>query len=255
MKENEQPTTLVVIPYAPGMAQGWELKTAVHGWRKYFQGDAHIVVIGESSGMVRTLLEEKAIDEHIERETPLYTPDRPREIEFSSIIRFIIESFGKDYPGFVKTDDDIYPVNPFTLADVKRPKWVQRDLVGDPTDDNHFQRAMYNTRVLLEKEGLPKANYSSHCPRYYDFKKLAAMMDRFDCDNIPLLHESLYLNLYNKQAKVMVNGNQNMYKHSIYGVFDRDALIEAIKSGVRWVNNTVDTYDIEIIRTIEEYAL
>lgn len=255
MKENEQPTTLVVIPYAPGMAQGWELKTAVHGWRKYFQGDAHIVVIGESSGMVRTLLEEKAIDEHIERETPLYTPDRPREIEFSSIIRFIIERFGKDYPGFVKTDDDIYPVNPFTLADVKRPKWVQRDLVGDPTDDNHFQRAMYNTRVLLEKEGLPKANYSSHCPRYYDFKKLAEMMDRFDCDNTPVLHESLYLNLYNKQAKVMVNGNENKYKHSVYGAFNKDEIVAAIKAGVKWVNNTVESYDIEIIKTIEEYAL
>lgn len=251
-------TTLVVIPYAPGKAQGWELKTSVHGWRKYFQGDAHIVTIGERSEMVDILLGEGALSEHIERPVPsVYPFERPRELEFAAIARFIIERFGKEYSGFVKTDDDIYPINPFTLADVKRPKWVNNELTGDADDPNHFRRAMYNTRQALAAAGLPVLNYSSHCPRWYDMAKLAAMLDRFDCDNVPHLHESLYYNTYFKAgaAKADVSKDGNLYKYGVYGEFDAADLEKAWRAGCRWVNNTVESYDIDIIKTIERLAL
>ena len=157
-------TTLVVIPYAPGKAQGWELKTSVHGWRKYFQGDAHIVTIGERSEMVDILLGEGALSEHIERPVPsVYPFERPRELEFAAIARFIIERFGKEYSGFVKTDDDIYPINPFTLADVKRPKWVNNELTGD-ADKSAAMLSMMAGRVFPEAQSIALRSWKRWVP-------------------------------------------------------------------------------------------
>lgn len=241
--------TLVILPYAPRSASGQELETSVSGWLKHFRGFPRIVVIGERCRVVEDLVEQGMV-EHIERASSK-NPDGP-EREFAALAQLVVDTFGKDYKGFVKTDDDIYPVNSFTLADVKQLKWIGSELSGNPRSGNHFQRAMYNTQIALKERELPILNYCSHAPRWYSCEELGIVLKQFDCKNTPHLIEPLYFNYWNdpELPKVNVNAEGNPLKYGIYSPLNSAGLEAAIKAGVKWVNNSAPYYDKRIIDAV-----
>lgn len=242
---------LVILPYAPKSATGRELETAVRGWHRFFYEYPRIVVVGERCKAVDSLVAEHLV-EHIERPVS-NNPDGP-EREFASLARFVIERFGEEYPGFVKTDDDIYPVNPFSLEHVRTFKWIGSELKGNPRSGNHFQRAMFNTQRALIERGLPTVNYCSHAPRYYECSWLRRVLEQFDCEHFPHLIEPLYFNCVVPEVaeKVNVNAPGNPLKYGIYGPVNMDDLNKAIAEGVKWVNHSAPYYDERIIEAVTQ---
>lgn len=246
--------TLVIIPYAPGYAQGWELDTAVRGWHKYFAGRARIVLVGQRSKTVDKLVAE-GLAELLER--PARNNIIPREMEFAAIARLVIRTYGREYPGFVKTDDDIYPVNPFTLADVQVPKFTDFMMEGNPVSGNTFQSSLWRSRLALEARGLPTIRYTSHAPRWYDMARLATVLDEFGCERESHNIEPLYFNRWAGELGRAVNVAEpdNGYKYTAGQGFDGKALRAAIAGGVKWVNHSEGNYSRKLIDTIREVAL
>ena len=244
---------LVILPYAPRAASGQELETAVRGWIRHFRGHPRIIIIGERCSVVDNLVD-RGLVEHIARPASK-DPDGP-EREFAALAQFVVDTFGKDYPGFIKTDDDIYPVSDFTIADVKRLKWIGSELKGNPYSGNHFQRAMYNTQVALRENGLPIINYCSHAPRWYNCEELGIVLERFVCKTTPHLIEPLYFNYWNEPdlPKVNVNAQGNPLKYGIYSPLNPAGLEAALQSGVKWVNNSAPYYDKRIIDLINNHS-
>ena len=244
--------TLVILPYSPKYASGDELRTSVEGWHKHFKSPMRLVVIGERSRDTEELVQ-KGLIEHVERASVWYK-EGP-ELEFASIARYVVDTFSREYTEFIKTDDDIYPVNDFTLQDCKTLKWIGSSLGGNPNSPNHFQRAMYRTTLLLEKENKPILNYCSHAPRVYNTGLLAHILDKYPCEQIAYLLEPLYFNYYYHPGaeKIDVNAARNPLKFGIYSKVQKQDVIDAINSGVKWVNNSAPYYAKDIIDVVRQH--
>jgi len=257
MNDMEKKQTLLLIPYLRAGAQGGELETAVNGWLKYFQGDLRICVIGDDTPITRKL----------QREGKITVAVLPRRAEDASepaldIVRkmkWAISYFDGEFDGCIWSNDDIYPVAPVTISDIKVLKGVGADLTGNISSPNHFQRAMYRTREVLQSVGRPVYNYSSHCPRWFYFKRLATLMNSFALLSTPLLIESLYFNYWYtnpKAVRVNVNKPGNRFKCGLY-TDDHEAnlrtLKEALERGVLFVNHSPKGWSEALILAIRAH--
>ena len=248
---------LVILPFAPDYASGRELETAVRGWHRHFltPDGFRLVVIGESCEVTDKLAADGLI-EHIQRRTPWSNAGPERE--FAAIAELVCDTFGNDYGGFIKTDDDIYPVNDFTLEAVKMIKWIGEPLRGTDKHPNHFIRAMYATQTALAEKGRPTLNYCSHAPRWYSCAWLRSVLAEYRCTEVPHLVEPLYFNcVYSgREPKVNVNMKGNPLKFGIYGPVTDATLAEveaAIRSGVKWVNHSAPYYDESVLEIVNRF--
>jgi len=244
-----------VIPYVAKGAQGWELDTAVRGWHKYFQGPFRMVIIGNWTPIVEQLVKEgKAESMQIER---LQAHTSEPALDIVRKMTQIIEQFRSQYKGCVWANDDMYPVNPVSLASIRVLKVLSSSLGGDINSPNYFSRAMYRTRKALEARDLPIYNYSNHLPQWFNFNSLESVLETFDCANVPHLIKSLYNNVcYPKDGCFRVNVSRpNSFKFGVYGSPDTGviaAVRSAMESGVQFINNSNKGYSRELIDAVRE---
>lgn len=244
---------LLVIPYLAAEAQGGELETAVNGWRKNFKGSLDIVVIGDDTPITKKLEAEDKI-QHVLMSRGIDSNEPAIDIAHKMLS--IIERYANDYKGCIWSNDDIYPVNPISLSDIKLLKTTGSELVGAEDSENHFKRNMFRTQVALQEAGKPIYNYSNHLPNWFDFERLFKIIDEFKCTEVPYLINSLYFNYYypnEKSIRVNVNEPDNGYKYAVYGDLDVLTLRNEIERGVLFINNTQEGYSPGLILTIREY--
>lgn len=247
--------TLLVIPYLREGAQGGELETAVNGWIKNFKGNLKIVVVGDDTPITRKLQMEGKISVAVLHRRPENASEPSLDIVCKMV--WVMSHFANSFKGCIWSNDDIYPVNPVAMKDIKALKGVGKDLTGKDGSSNYFQRAMARTRRLLLEAGKPIYNYSSHCPKWFDFERLQEVLDKFNCYKTPLLIESLYFNYWYthpKAVRINVNAPGNRFKCGIYEAnYDLAKLTEEMKRGVLFVNNSSVGYRKELILTIREF--
>ena len=188
-------TILVVIPFLAKGAQGNELELAVTGWRKYFQNPYLIVVVGDWHPVVETGDDIRFI------ECPQVAPI-PRQylphLDHVHKFRRVREEF-PDSKGFIYTCDDIYGTADFDINDILFPKYPERGFFFQPFDWRKMNIDWYSdkgkTGELCIKEGLPPRNWICHLPVYYEWDKLFAIYDKYDCDHTSYIVENIYFNI------------------------------------------------------------
>ena len=229
---------MVVIPYLAKAAQGKELYLSVAGWRKHFKEDYLIVIVGDRHPIVDTG------DDITLIECPrVKWPGKGNywaHIDHVNKFRKVRATF-PEYDGFIYTCDDIYAVRDFTLDDVKKPKVRTRVMKADGAGSNAWVTDNLKTKIRLRKEGLPMMNWVCHLPVWYEWDKLFAIYDKYNCDKTSYVVENLYFNTYhaNDDYVVIEEGGPNDYQLKLW---DRQKTEEDIRKGLKekmWVCNSI----------------
>lgn len=165
----------VVIPYCKEFAQGKELLLALRSWQKNVRFGVNIVVIGDREDWFS---EEVTFIEH-QRESDNPQMDAMEKLKLAISSPFVTERF-------IWSNDDIYVVNPVSLAHIELPK-----ILGELNPDKYsgvYATNMLHTKQLLQQHGLPTLNYGTHTPFLFDKSLLMDMFEKF-----PVLQEGGYL--------------------------------------------------------------
>lgn len=99
---------------------------------------------------------------------------------------------------YIWMNDDIYMINPVTLADVSIPK-VLHDLSATI---NRYDRQttwgndIHETYKRLKSENLPTLHYAVHTPYLLEKSKSKELFRVFDLENKPFVFENLYYNFF-----------------------------------------------------------
>ena len=242
---------LVVIPYLKKDAQGRELEFAVAGWRKHFKDSYLIVVVGDwhpvvDSGNDITFLE-------CPRVSRPSTGNYWAHIDHVNKFRKVRAAFPYS-TGFIYTCDDIYAVRDFTIRDVMRPKVRRREIGGSFSNNNAWVRDNYRTKKILMNRGLPVLNWVCHLPVWYDWDKLFAIYDKYDCDKKSRVVEQLYFNTYQSHLDyIVIEEEPNDYQFKLW---DRTWTVDELKNAIGkkyWISNSVKGYRPEIDNVLSEY--
>lgn len=242
---------LVVIPYLNKAAQGRELEFAVAGWRKHFKEDYLIVIVGDWHPVVET-----GNDIVFIKCPRVPYPGRGNylaHIDHVNKFRRVHEEFPES-TGFIYTCDDIYAVRDFTIDDVKRPKVRCREITGSFHHSNAWVRDNYRTKKILIRNNLPVMNWVCHLPVWYDWDKLFAIYDRYNCDRLSCVVEQLYFNTYQSDSDyIVIEEEPNDYQFKLWdNAWDLEELKDAIGKKF-WIANSVKGWKPEIEQVFSEY--
>lgn len=249
--ENSTDKVLVVIPYLASAAQGKELEFAVAGWRKHFQDDYLIVLVGDYHPIVET-----GDDITFINCPRVKWPGKGNywaHIDHVNKFRTVREHFPKS-DGFIYACDDMYAVKDFNLSDVKRLKVRTSEINGSFHSGNAWVVDNFKTRKKLEKEGLPVMNWVCHLPVWYDWDKLFAIYNKYKCDTRSYVVENLYFNTYHANDDyVVIEEEPNDYQFKLW---DKMKTIDAFRKGIqdkKWVCNSVYGWRPEMEEVLREY--
>ena len=242
---------LVVIPYLAKDAQGTELELAVTGWRKHFKEEFHIVIVGDYHPIVDTGGEISFI-----KCPRVKWPGKGNywaHIDHVNKFRTVFNAYPKS-EGFIYTCDDIYAVRDFTLEDVKKPKARKMQIEGSFTSANAWVVDNYRTKKILMKNRLPTINWVCHLPVWYDWDKLFAIYDKYECDEKSRVVEQLYFNTYYADSEyVVIEEEPNDYQ---YKVWERKLDVDEFKNAIgkkMWISNSVKGWNSEMERILREH--
>ena len=242
---------LIVIPYLDKAAQGRELEFAVAGWRKHFKEDYLIVIVGDWHPVVETG------DDIVFIKCPRVPyPGQGNywaHIDHVNKFRRVREEFPES-TGFIYTCDDIYAVRDFTIEDVKKPKVRCREIPGSFHHSNAWVRDNFRTKKILINHNLPTMNWVCHLPVWYDWDKLLAIYDRYNCDRLSRVVEQLYFNTYQSDSDyIVIEEEPNDY---LFKLWDNAWSLEELKDAIGkkfWIANSVKGWRPEIEQIFSEY--
>ena len=243
--------TLVVIPYLAKAAQGNELEYAVTGWRKHFKDPYLIVVVGDYHPITDTG------DDICFVSCPrVKWPGKGNYwAHIDHVNKFLkVREMFPTYKGFIYTCDDIYAVKDFTLNDVKRLKVRCRDINCSFPTRNKWVIDNLKTKLRLKKEKLPTMNWVCHLPVYYEWDKLLAIYDEYDCRNTSYVVENLYFNKYHSNDDyIVIEEDSNNYQFKLW---DKRKTINDFRCGIQdkmWVCNSVFGWMPEMEEALREH--
>lgn len=240
---------LVVIPYLASGAQGRELEYAVAGWRKHFKENFIIVLVGERLPYFRGFDVINVISERV----PAIRGQYRQHLDYVRCFREVRKIF-PNHKGFIFASDDMYAVRDFNLADVMKLKAHAESFTGDANSGNGWQRDKARTRALLDAEGLPCVNYTTHLPQWYDWMRLSHIHSKYGMDATSYVFEDIYYNLFHKADRhiTLENGKDDIR----YGVWEKGISIDQIRSNaerVIWITNSIDGWSDNLDKYLSEY--
>lgn len=236
-------SVLVVIPYRKSEAQGNELELAIKGWKKHFKEDFQIVVVGDCEAY----LPEDVI--HVPHECNIDNPP----LDIVAKLREVMLRFPQ-VDSFVLTNDDIYPVNDFTLAEVELLR-VDGLLTDKKNTGKLYSENKERTLALLKSESKSLHDYGTHTPVLLETEKLLALFEVYSMDTEAYLISSLYFNTYFPASVPFVHDLE--HDNFKVGVCRPDANLQRLKELIPrkiWVYNSVAGWS-ENLRTIIENRL
>ena len=205
---------LVVIPYLASAAQGNELRLAVSGWWKHFKEPHQIVIVGDCpdwlkgykefqyNGMNVGFFVDPEWDFDIKFiECPRINPVSGQYLPHLDMVHKFreVRKHFPDSKGFIYTCDDIYATADFTMDEILTPKHPEIGPYIKFGEKESSVADWWNDRIktaeLCCKEGIPARDWVCHLPVYYDWDKLFAIYDRYDCDHVSYIVENIYFGL------------------------------------------------------------
>ena len=232
---------LVVIPYRKKEAQGNELELAVKGWKKYFKEDFQIVIVGDNE----EYLPEDVI--HVHHECIIDNPP----LDIVSKLREVMLRFPQA-ENIILTNDDIYPVNDFSLTEIQLLR-VDGLLTDKKNTGKLYSENRLRTMNLLEKEGRSLYDYGTQTPVFLEVEKLLALFEKYSMDTEAYLITSLYFNTYFSARVPFVHHLEN--DNFKVGVCRPDANLRRLKELIPrkiWVYNSVAGWNEDFQRIIED---
>lgn len=200
--EDLKQETLVVMPYIESGSQGNELRITLNGWRKFCQFKYHFIVIGEFA-------------ESLKQEFPwvefIYCPSVPKKdgqynphLDIQNKFNVVRKMYSQIYDGFIFTCDDYYPVKRFELSDITKTHYHNKTFFGNEKCPKSFWNYdKWKTRQLLDREGLPHINYTTHYPYYMEFKKLDEIQKKFNLFQESYVFDDVYFNYFEHEEPVL----------------------------------------------------
>ena len=193
---------LVVLPYKQNSSQGNEIRLALTGWRKFCQFNYRFVVIGEFDERLKTEFPwvEFVNCPSVAKKENQYNQHLDIQNKFKAALRL----FAQEYDGFIYTTDDEYPIKPFDLEDVTRIFCHSFSFIGCENDPTwYWNHDKWKTRQLLDRNGLPHINYTTHHPYYLEFKKLDEIWKRFNMLEESYVFDDVYFNYFHHEEPVL----------------------------------------------------
>lgn len=248
-KMAEEPV-LIVIPYCSAGAQGNELELSVAGWRKHFKEKYLIVLAGENHPITETGDDIICIES--ERVPPKEGQYR-QHLDYVSCFKKVHAAFPNSR-GFVFVADDVYAVNNFDLSDIKFLKQRSLEMGGSLDSTNAWRRDKAKTRLLLEREGYPTRNFTTHLPQWIEWDKLEALWERFDMENESYVFEDLYFNIYfGDRIPFQLDIDHDNLKCGVYRPNPRMEYIKKAFKTQIWIQNSPEGWIPELQRLLEEH--
>lgn len=249
--KNDKEKILVVIPFYLGGAQGRELEYAVAGWRKHFKENFQIVIVGDWHPVVETGDDITFIQ--CER-VPEQSPENYRpHIDFVKKFKAVRARFPES-KGFVFVADDCYAVHDFDMTEIMLLKANTPKLEGDEFSIQPWMREKAKTIKLLQSEGYPIVNFTTHIPQYFEWDKLEALWERYDMEHNSYIFEDLYYNIYfNDRLPLILHIDHEPFKCGVYRPNPRMNYIKNAFKNKIWIQNSVEGWIPELDRMLAEY--
>lgn len=236
--------TVIFIPYCWEGAQGDELLLAVAGWRKHFRSPYVIVIVGEG---IPAIAGDDVI--LVERDRVPALPFMYRQhLDYVSCMRECRRLF-PDSRGFVFAADDNYLVRDITVGDIRRLKY-RDDIFETHPEFGGWKIDQWRTRQVLDRDGLPHRNYTTHVPCWFDWDRLEQVWARYDMDRNSYVVENLYYNIWHAGEPAV---QCDTVKFMLTEPEHWKLVSAAIAGGKTWICNTPDGYTPELERIMCRY--
>lgn len=250
MEKKNENEYLVVIPFFAGGAQGRELEYAVAGWRRHFKEPYRIVLVGDHHPVADTGDDITFIP--CERVGPQPEYNYRPHIDFVKKFKAVRKAFPKS-DGFIFVADDCYAVNDFDINDIKVLRQNGSKLnVGAQTKP--WEREKKKTVELLQKEGYPIRNFTTHIPCWIEWDKLEALWEKYDMEHNSYIFEDLYFNIYYPtRIPLQLHIDYDNCKCGVYRPNPRMWYIEEAFKKKIWIQNSVEGWIPALDRMLAAY--
>lgn len=234
-KNDEQGTNkqdvCVVIPYVHDKANGDELRYALRAWEKHLPG-CRIVLIGDKPDFISDLVH------HIEGLALGANP----QIDVAKKLMQAIAS--EEVPSsFIFTNDDIYPVAPVDLEDLKVLRC--NGILGQKKNATPGYLEKTNATIAaLSAENSPLFDYGTHLPVVYEKYNLAQILSHFKAEERGLLISSLYFNsvFYDQEPEIVKGNADGTHVAYIYRANPNKELLEKVFETRNFINHNSEGY-------------
>ena len=241
--------TLVVITYLAKEAQGRELQYAIAGWRRHFKEDYMIVLTGEDLPYI----EGNDIAYVYSERVPASPGNYRAHLDYVSCLRKVRKRFPES-EGFILVADDCYAVNDFDLATGKALKFMPGGIDYDPQSPNPWRRDKMRTKRVLQANGYPQRNFTTHLPIWYEWEKLERLWDEFGMDRTSFVVEDLYHNIwYPIAGAAIVDEDSDSLKCSVYTTHPDPARLRRALDTKIWITNNPDGWQPALEAVLREH--
>ena len=240
--------TLIVMPYKQNGSQGNEIRLSLNGWRKFCQFKYYFIVIGE-------------FDKSLKKEFPwvkfIYCPSVQKKegqynphLDIQNKFKVVSRMYSQIYDGFIYITDDEYAVKPFELTDITKIYYHALEFIGnEKSPTSYWSHDKWKTRQLLDKEGLPHVNYTTHYPCYFEFKKMDEIRNKYNLLEESYVFDDVYFNYFKHEEPILDSTirlgiwNKDIFKNEFQKAIDNP--------NIKFICNSVDGWSKELENNLE----
>ena len=240
--------SLIILPYIQSRSQGNEIKLCLNGWKKNCLFDYHFVVIGE-------------FDESLKNEFPwvefISCPSLPKKdgqynphLDIQNKFKVVSRMYSQIYDGFIYMTDDKYAIKPFNLDDITKTHYHALEFVGnEKAPKSYWNYDKWKTRQLLDREGLPHINYTTHYPCYFEFKKMEEIRKKYNLLEESYVFDDVYFNYFKHEEPILDNTirlgvwNKDIFKNEFQKAVDNP--------NIKFICNSVEGWSEELENNLE----
>lgn len=239
---------LIVLPYNQNGSQGKEIELCLNGWRKFCKFKYEFVVIGEFDDDLANKFDWVRWIYKPKLKKRLYNYNQHLDVQNCEEI--IMQIYQDKYDGFIWVADDNYPIKPFEVSDILTVHYHSETFTGvKELPSNFWKHDKWKTRQLIDNEGLPCVNYTTHYPCYLEFAKLKEIWDKFDMRNESYVLEDVYFN-YFEHPKPVLDSEIRL------GIWNNEIFTNEFQNAMKNPNikfccNSVDGWSKELEETLE----
>lgn len=221
----------VVIPYCKEYAQGNELLFALRSWYKNARFPFRIVVIGDR-------------EDWMDSENLTFI-ECPRVSDIPSVdtlhkLRVALNS-AEVTERFIWSNDDIYLMNPVSLAHIELPKVLGP--LNPAAYNGHYRAAMERTIKELTEISRPILNYGTHTPVIFEKKNFSGQFPEDpEQYKIGILFTSAYFNLFNEVHPVKLDWKTDPFLLPVVSKSPNEKLVNELLRNKVFMNNARSGY-------------
>jgi len=241
--------TLVVLPYKKSGSQGNEIKLSLNGWRKFCQFKYHFIVIGEFGEQLKDEFPwvEFIHCPSIAKKDGQYNPHIDIQNKFKTVSRM----YSQIYDGFIYMTDDEYAIKPFDFDDIIKTYYHASEFTGCEKAPAYFwSHDKWKTRQLLDREGLPHVNYTTHYPCYFEFKKMDEIRKKYNLLEESYVFDDIYFNYFQHEEPIL----DSTIRLGIWNkrIYDEEFQSALNNPDIKFICNSIEGWSKELEYELEK---